>query len=491
MVGTIDYARRPMPAALRAVAVAVILAGPTILAFRSGGYFDQPRLGAGIVAWTLVALGAVLSPVPLPRSRPGRLAVLGLVALTALVGLSILWAPVRGPAQADLQRLLLYAGAFLAGIAFLRRPAGLRLVEPAFAAGTLVVVGYGLAGRLLPGIVTQTASTSAIGRLEQPLTYWNATGMLAACGVVLALRVAAEGTRDVRMRAAAAAAVVPLGLGVYLSFSRGALLALGLGLVVLVALTRERGQLRVVAVGVVTATAASVAGALLPAVRALEGGAGTREREGLVMLVVLVALMGLAAFAQRRLAARPDGAPLSAPRVLAAALVVLLVGGFLFAAGGDGSRGGQPRQGADSRRLTSLESNRYDYWKVAADQFAGAPLAGEGSGSFRVAWRRERTIDDPALDAHSIYIETAGELGLLGLLALGLFLAGVAWAAVLALRADRAAAAGAVAALAALALHAGLDWDWEMPALALLGVLLAAALVNAAETSTDERASPS
>ena len=37
-------------------------------------------------------------------------------------------------------------------------------------------------------------------------------------------------------------------------------------------------------------------------------------------------------------------------------------------------------------------------------------------------------------------------------------------------------AAGAIAALAVYATHAGLDWDWEMPALTLVALVLAARL---------------
>ena len=41
--------------------------------------------------------------------------------------------------------------------------------------------------------------------------------------------------------------------------------------------------------------------------------------------------------------------------------------------------------------------------------------------------------------------------------------------------ARRAAApyAGPIAALAAFALHAGVDWDWELPALTLVALVLA------------------
>ena len=43
-----------------------------------------------------------------------------------------------------------------------------RAVEPALAAGIFVVVGYGVLGRLIPGILHEHASFYAGGRLDQP-----------------------------------------------------------------------------------------------------------------------------------------------------------------------------------------------------------------------------------------------------------------------------------------------------------------------------------
>ena len=43
---------------------AVLLAGPTALAFFSGGYFDGPRAWAGLVAWALVAVAVLAAPAP-------------------------------------------------------------------------------------------------------------------------------------------------------------------------------------------------------------------------------------------------------------------------------------------------------------------------------------------------------------------------------------------------------------------------------------------
>lgn len=456
-----------------------LLALPTVLAFFSGGYFATARLVAGVLAWIAAATGLALAPNPLPRSGPGRLALAGLALLSLVTGLSILWAPLAAIAQGDFQRLLLYLGALLASVAFLRGRFGLRVVEPALCVGILVVIGYALAGRYFPGFVVEAASRTAAGRLEQPLTYWNAVGALAAVGVVLAVRLAGDRSREARLSACAAAAVVPLGLGVYLSFSRGALLAVVLGVLVVVAVAGDRAQLRVLAAVVPAAVAACLVAGFLPGVRALEGSAGSRAAQGLVMLAVTATAMAASAAFARRLLGGAPGRPLKVPRGIVAAVTVLIVGGALLAVVGTGSGGGEPRYGADTRRLASLESNRYDYWKESAQMLAAHPLLGEGSGAFRVAWRRDYTSLDPALDAHSLPVETAGELGVLGLLALAAFLGGAAWSVVRLGRADRTLAAGAAGALSALALHASMDWDWEMPAVALVGVALLGAVAAA------------
>ena len=107
---------------------------------------------AGVLAWLLLALAAALSAGGRSRAAPGRLALGGLAALTALTGLSLLWAPIAGPAVDDFQRLLLYLPAFAAGIAApapeRRRLAASRCCWPAIVAAAL----YGLSERLLPGV---------------------------------------------------------------------------------------------------------------------------------------------------------------------------------------------------------------------------------------------------------------------------------------------------------------------------------------------------
>ena len=116
---------------------------------------------------------------------------------------------------------------------------------------------------------------------------------------------------------------------------------------------------------------------------------------------------------------------------------------------------GDTERGATASRLDDLGSNRYDYWDVALDAWADDPLRGSGTAGFRVDWLRDREIDEPVRDAHSLYLETLAELGIVGLLLLGLFVGGVAAAAVAAVRRERELVTGAVAGLSLFAVHAG------------------------------------
>lgn len=472
-----------MHSAAAATLAGLLIAGPTVLAFFSGGYFDRPRLIAGLLAWLAVVGAVVLAKRPLPRHSAGRLALAGLAALCAWTALSLLWTPLGASTGDDIQRLLLYLGYLLACVVLFRAAWVERALEPALAAGTLVVTGYALSERLVPDLVTLSQSVTAGGRLEQPLTYWNASGALAAMGLVLCVRIAGDGARDVRLRAAGAAAAVPLAAGAYLSLSRGVIAATAVGLAVLVALAPDgRAQLRACGVALVTCLPAAVAAGALPAVRTLGESAGAQRVQGLVMLVILVALAALAAFLTGREAgaARPSSGPLTGRRrALATAGVGLVLVGALLAAAAleSGPEAQDPQFGANPNRLRSLDSNRYEYWGVALQAFAEHPLQGTGSGAFGVEWLRERDVDDPTREPHSLYLGTLSELGLVGFAALLAFVAGVALAVRELWRRRPGTAAGPAAALAVFAGHAAIDWDWELPALALVALALAGAAV--------------
>jgi O-Antigen ligase len=459
---------------------ATLVAGPVALAFFSGGFFDRPRDIALVVAGVVLAALVAAAPAGqlVPPHPAARVALVAAAAYAGWIGLSATWAPVRDYAGDDAERALLYATVLAAAAIAFRERRAARALEPLAAAGTMIVIGYGLAGRLLPGIVNEHPQRSAVGRLDQPLTYWNATGALAAIGLVLCARVAGDGERPPALRAAGAAAAVPLGMGCYLSFSRGALAAIAAGLLTLVVLAPTFAQLRAALLVALAGAAGAIAAAASPAVRALEGSAATREREGAIVLAVALVLMALAALAARLKQARLADRPLPLPRwagwAALAAIVTLLVAP-IAAAGG--KQQAPPATGATNQRFASLGSNRYGYWRIAIDTGIDHPLAGVGASGFRVAWLEHRDVDENVRDAHSLELETFAELGLVGVALLAALLGAVALSARAAHRVDPTLAAGPAAALTAWAFHSAIDWDWEMPALTLVAVVLAGALL--------------
>jgi hypothetical protein len=458
---------------------AVLLAGPTTIAFFTGGYFDSPREVAGVIAWLLVAVALIAVPRSLPRRTGGRLAIVGLVLLAIWTLVSFSWAPVAGTAYHYGQRVVMYAGVLIAAGALLRGRASLRAVVPALAGGTLIVIGYGISERLLPGVLHFSRSVSAQGRLEQPLTYWNAMGELAALGFVLCAALAGDRSRPTWMRSGAAAAAAPLGMGLYISFSRGALFACAAGLVALVVLVRRREQLGALAVCLCAGVLGSVAAAPFKGVTALSGSASTRELQGAIVLILLICIAGLGALALLRLArlegdlALPRRAPWIAVAVICAGLAVAIVVGAKEGAG--------TPKGVGAARLASLQSNRYAYWSVAFRAFGDEPLRGVGAGGWSVYWLRYRHISEFAQDAHSLPLQTLAELGIVGFALLLAFVGGVGWAASDARRISPVLAGGPIAGLVTYLAHAPLDWDWEMPAVTLVALVLAGAVLGQAE----------
>jgi hypothetical protein len=448
-----------------------LLLGPGILALFSGGYSDTARAAAGVAAWLLLAATALLLPRPLPRSRPAIAALLSLAALTVWTTASLVWAPLGEPAGEDVQRLLLYLPVLAAAARILREDAPARLAEPVLLAGITGAALYGLSERLVPGLVDLTDVLSAGDRLAQPLTYWNATGAFAALGLILAAALCGEPGRPAAVRAGAAATAPVLGLALYLTFSRGGLGAAAAGLAILLALVPTRAQLRAALLVAAAAAVPAVATLVLPALTEEKSGAS----QGAAMLVLLAAVGAAAAFLARR--AQRDDTRLPRMRLVAAGALVLALAGTAVAVSRVERQSGRDDPAASPGRLASVQSNRYAYWKVAVRSFADHPLAGAGSGGFQAEWLRERPFREPVRDAHSLYLETPAELGLVGL---ALVLALIGSVAVAARRATPAHA-GAVAALAAFGLHAGVDWDWEMPALTMAALVLAGLVLSRSE----------
>lgn len=461
--------------AMLAASRLLLLAGPTVLAFFAGGYFQGPRSWAGAGAWLAVLLG-LAAGARLPRGRDGRLALAGLALLAGWTLVSVVWAPVAANAYQAGQIAILYVGGLIAASLALRGRRTVALAELVLAAGALVVIGYGLAGRVLPGILHYADVVAEEGRLSQPLTYWNATGELAAIGLVLGTRIAGDVARSRGLRVAAVAASAPLGVGLYLSLSRGALFAYFAGLVTLLTIVRGREQLRAIVLTVAVAAVASGATASLGGFASLHGSLSARETQGIIALVVILVVGAAGAGAAARLSG--DDRLLQLPRHSGAIATAVIAAGLALAI----VLGAHESTGAlvGGSRLTSLSSNRYAYWSVALRAFSAQPLHGVGAGNWSVYWLRWRHLTESAQDAHSLPLQVLAELGIVGIALLAMFVAGLAMAARRAL-AQCPATAGAVAGLVVYAAHAPLDWDWQMPAVTLVAIVLAGIVIGAAE----------
>jgi tetratricopeptide (TPR) repeat protein len=136
-----------------------------------------------------------------------------------------------------------------------------------------------------------------------------------------------------------------------------------------------------------------------------------------------------------------------------------------------------PHGGAS--RLGRLGSNRYDFWRVAWKEFAGAPVAGIGADNYQEAYLRRGKSSESPLYPHSVELRTLSQTGLIGALLLATALGAALAAALVAMRRrggwGAAAAASGVGAFVYWLVHGSVDWLWEFPALggvafALLGI---------------------
>ena len=139
-----------------------------------------------------------------------------------------------------------------------------------------------------------------------------------------------------------------------------------------------------------------------------------------------------------------------------------------------------------NKRLFSLSGNgRIDQWRVALDGFEAHPVLGSGAGTYEYLWMKNRPVGRKVRDAHSLYIEALAELGPIGLTVLIIALAVPILAAWRGRR--HPLVPTALGAYLAYVLHAGVDWDWEMPAVTIAALFCGVAILAATRSDRKER----
>src|SRR6185503_14530510 len=116
-----------------------------------------------------------------------------LAGFAAWTGLSATWSLAPDSAIEAMQRGLLHAGMFALGLVAVGSGRYARHVVWGVLGAIVVVCGAGLLARLAPDLVSADPPPPISGfRLQDPVSYWNAFGALAATGTILALGLAAD-----------------------------------------------------------------------------------------------------------------------------------------------------------------------------------------------------------------------------------------------------------------------------------------------------------
>jgi O-antigen ligase len=518
-------------AALRAAPITVpalaALALIVVWATSDAGYPLTHWAPGGLVVLALLAIALLATrprfdEIPIPV----RIALLCLAAYTALSFLSILWAGVPGDAWEGANRTLLYLLVFALFASWPQRGATAALLLCAWALALIALAAF--VALHVDAAAPSAARLAALlpeGRLVYPAGYVNANAAQWLMAFWPALLLSRTRRLPVALRGTLAGGAVLLAEVALLSESRGALYSTPVMLVLVFALLPARVRTFAVLAPIAAAIAAAAPAVLRVGERVEAAQAAVPARAQAAQAAASSAIhsatvaMFLAALAAALLVAAGAAierrrAPLSPPAALrvhrgvgalALALLVVLLAGAWAAAGNPLTRArhawdtfkspsGYAANSHGGSRLTSgLGSSRYDFYRVALDEFAAHPLLGIGADNYAEPYlARGRSTETPHYP-HSVELRTLAETGILGAL---LAVAGLAAALLACWRAlahspeplARAVAAAALAGFGYWAVHGSFDWFWEFAGLgasafALLG--LACALAPRAAAGRD------
>jgi O-antigen ligase len=455
------------------------------LAFNSGGYFAGAPGQVAVVLGLILVIHITVADDPFAGFGPTLIVAataLGLLAVWTLV--SAIWSKAPATAMIEFDRTLLYwLGLVLFGsIAGNRRQ--LIWAIRFLALAVFVVAIVALATRLAPDIWPAPSDVDR-ERLGFPLTYWNALGVFVTVGILLCAHLTMRREEPPWVKAIAALAIPIMASTLYFTFSRGSLAACFIGLVVYLLLARPR-EVLTGGLAILPATAVAVVFSYRPEVLStghFESAVGVSQGHHLIPIVIACALgagairLALSFAVDRRLAQVRVAPETRRTVVLAGAgafVVALIVISIAVDLPGrishqvENFTHGNPisESGDLSSRFTDFSNNgRLEHWHVALDDFAAHPLNGSGAGTFGRVWAEFSHSTTHVEDAHSLYIQTLAELGIIGFLLLAVVLiaivGGFGWRA---RGPDRAIFAVLFAAALAWMFDAAVDWVWQMPA---------------------------
>jgi hypothetical protein len=465
---------------VRAVPVGAAAITTCLLAWETTGSIRASSwLPYGIVVLLVLAAVLLARAAVTPAALPTAATTL-LVCFAIWTIVSASWAPSAALARNDGLLSLLYAAVFLTPLVTLRSRRD-RLTASALAVGALtalcLVTAVWLWSRGNPEFLYFA------GRLDFPITYWNGEAALALVGFWPAIVLASRSDAAVAVRAMAlcgSTGMLLLWLGTQ---SKGGGVALAISALVVFAVSRYRLRLLVptLAAGALAAAGAADLTEPFRADSAVFDDAVRHAGTIVVVLMLAGAVAGAVyAVADRRLDI-PEGVRSWLAMCTLTAIAAIATAGIVFFF----VRVHHPIRDAEQRwsdfthqsaeggasHFSQLGSNRYDFWRVAWQEFERHPVVGIGSFGWGDAYLIHRDSPETPQRSHSLEMDALSETGISGCLLV--ISAGIAALVAVGRRArNSVSAAGALGAGAYFMIHTGGDWVWTIPAVGMAAMLL-------------------
>ena len=502
---------RETPATVPALAAIVLF---VVWATSQAGYPLTHWAPGALIVLLLLAIAVLAVPLRFAAIPVAVKLALGcLAAYTALSFLSILWAAAPAEAWEGANRTLLYLLVFALFSLWPRRGASAALLLGMW---TLAMVGLATYMALRLDFASGKSFEALFSgeRLAYPVGYPNATAAQWLIAFWPALLLARGTSLPWGLRGLLAGGAVVLAGVALFSLSRGSLYATPVMIVLVFALVPQRLRTFATAVPVALGIGAT-APLVLHVGDHIRAGQSAHAATHTAVLAIFAAalLVGLlvaagAAFESRRTVspAMAKGLRRSVAVVALATLLAVVAGGLAVAGNPvtrvhhawDSFKGGYTAEAAGSNRLLGgLGSNRYDFYRVALDEFVAHPLLGIGADNFAQQYLLHGRSDETPRYPHSVELRTLSQTGLIGglLAVVGLGAALLAgWRAMR--RSDplaRTVAAAALAGFSYWVVHGSFDWFWEFAGLgssafALLGIACSLSGVGGGDGAPDREA---
>lgn len=457
------------------------------------GLYDTGAWGPLALAVTSVLVAAVLSRT-VRVTAAGALAVAGLLGLSLVCLVSQVWADDDSAALLEAARWAGYGVLLLTTLALVRTPKAKAVLH-----GCLVAAAAALAVYVELHLLGDDAGAWFVGRrLNEPVGYFNGQAAVALFSFWLLLG-RAEHVGRASSAISSAAAGIGVGFGVLLlgqvllTGTRAAIPAVALSAAAVLLLLPGRLRRAWMLIAVLAGTAVGARPALdvfsgeqqlVPTAAEVNDAARAILLGAAVAGIAFAVLDALVRAGARRLSAPRSSA---AHRVLGIAMVagVVTAGVIGLAAGGYDRLEQQREDFVNLRSVSPTESrllsgggNRYDYWRVAVNEWQDDVVTGLGAGNYTQEYYRRRQQGEAVQQAHSLELQVLSETGLLGGFALCALLGGILLALARIVRRARehpeelTALVGATGVLVTWTVQTSVDWLHLLPG--LTGVALAA-----------------